>query len=83
MLLLTYFGKTPNLRLYSNMSLMSTSAALGPAVGGWARDTYGGFVGLFLVCAATAGVMLAATWFMKPPVYRRLPEPTALQGEAA
>jgi cyanate permease len=61
----------------------STSAALGPAVGGWARDTYGGFVGLFLVCAATAGIMLMATWFMKPPVHRRLREPTGLQGEAA
>jgi hypothetical protein len=24
-----------------------------------------------------------ATWFMKPPVHRRLPEPTGLQGEAA
>ena len=30
MLLLAYFGKAPNLRLYSIMSLMSTSAALGP-----------------------------------------------------
>ncbi len=73
----------PNLRLYSIMSLMSTSAALGPAVGTWARDTDGGFVGLFLVCAATAGIMLMATWFMKPPVHRRLPVPTGLQGEAA
>ena len=83
MLLITYFGKGPNLRLYSIMSLMSTSAALGPAVGGWARDTFGGFVGLFLVCAATAGIMLVATWFMKPPVYRRLSPEAVLQGEAA
>jgi len=83
MLLITYFGKGPNLRLYSIMSLMSTSAALGPAVGGWARDTFGGFVGLFLICAATAGIMLVATWFMKPPVYRRLPQEAVLQGEAA
>ena len=83
MLLITYFGKGPNLRLYSIMSLMSTSAALGPAVGGWARDTFGGFVGLFLVCAATAGVMLVATWFMKPPIYRRQAAGAVLQGEAA
>jgi len=83
MLLITYFGKAPNLRLYSIMALMSTSAALGPAVGGWARDTFGGFVGLFLLCGATAAIMLAATWFMKPPVFRRPTAEAGLQREAA
>jgi len=83
MLLITYFGKKANLELYSIMALMSTSAALGPAFGGWARDTFGGFVGLFLFCAATAGIMLAATWFMRPPVLPGPREDPALQGEAA
>jgi MFS family permease len=83
MLLITYFGKTANLELYSIMSLMSTSAALGPAFGGWARDTFGGFVGLFLVCAATAAIMFLATWFMRPPALQPDPEAAPLQGETA
>jgi MFS family permease len=83
MLLITYFGKKANLELYSIMSLMSTSAALGPAVGGWARDAFGGFVGLFMVCAATAAIMLVATWFMHRPTLQQDPQTSPLQGEAA
>jgi MFS family permease len=67
MLLLTYFGKRPNLELYSLMCLISTSAAIGPACGGWARDTLGSFSGMFLLCAAVTFAMLVATVFLKPP----------------
>ena len=67
MLLLNYFGKRVNLELYSIMSLISTLAAVGPAVGGWARDTLGGFSGVFLLCAAATAVMLVANVLMSPP----------------
>ena len=67
MLLLTYFGKRPNLELYSLMCLISTTAAIGPAFGGWARDTLGSFSGMFLLCAAVTFVMLLATLFLRPP----------------
>ena len=67
MLLLTYFGRRAYLELYSIMCLLSTAAALGPAVGGWARDTLGSFAGVFLLCALAAFVMLIATVFMTPP----------------
>jgi MFS family permease len=67
MLLLTYFGKRAYLELYSIMCLISTAAAIGPAVGGWARDTLGSFAGVFYLCALAALVMLVATAFMKPP----------------
>ena len=67
MLLLDYFGKRANLELYSLMCLISTSAAAGPAFGGWARDTLGGFAGVFLLCAATTLVMLIVTLFLAPP----------------
>ncbi len=67
MLLLTYFGKRPNLELYSLMCLISTSAAIGPAFGGWARDTLGSFAGMFLLCAAVTFAMLVATVFLSPP----------------
>jgi MFS family permease len=67
MLLLTYFGKRAYLELYSIMCLISTAAAIGPAVGGWARDTLGSFEGVFYLCALAALVMLVATAFMKTP----------------
>jgi MFS family permease len=67
-LLYNYFGKRPNLELYSIMCLLSTSAALGPAFGGWARDTLGSFAGVFLLCALATLAMLVATLFMTPPV---------------
>jgi MFS family permease len=67
MLLLTYFGQRAYLELYSIMCLLSTAAAVGPAAGGWARDTLGSFAGVFYVCALTAVIMLVATAFMRKP----------------
>lgn len=83
MLLLRYFGKAPNLELFSIMCLISTSAAIGPALGGWARDTLGSFTLMFLVCAAFTGVMLVATVFMRPPVLAGRAEPDAQPEHAA
>jgi MFS family permease len=70
MLLFNYFGRRPNLELYSIMSLISTSAALGPAFGGWARDAFGGFTALFLLCAGATLIMLVAACFMTPPAFK-------------
>ena len=67
MLLLNYFGKRANLELFSIMSLISTLAAIGPAFGGWARDTLGSFAGVFLLCSLATLLMLVATAFMTPP----------------
>lgn len=67
MLLLTYFGRRAYLELYSIMCLLSTAAALGPAVGGWARDTLGSFAGVFYLCALAALALLIATLFMRAP----------------
>ncbi len=67
MLLLTYFGHRAYLELYSTMCLISTAAALGPALGGVARDTFGNFSGVFFACAFAAFVMLIATVAMSPP----------------
>jgi len=55
------------------MCLISTSAALGTAFGGWARDTFGDFVGLFLLCAAITLVWLIATALMRPPALAPAP----------
>jgi MFS family permease len=66
-LLLDYFGKPPNLELFSIMCLISTSAAVGPAFGGWARDALGSFNGMFWLCAAITAAMLAAAVFLRAP----------------
>jgi MFS family permease len=67
MLLLTFFGRRAYLELYSIMCLLSTIAALGPAVGGWTRDVFGSFAGVFHLCSAAAFVMLVATVLMRVP----------------
>ena len=67
-LLLQYFGKKANLELFSIMCLLSTVAAAGPAVGGWARDTWGSFTAMFAICTVITVAMLIATVFLKPPV---------------
>ncbi|MHB8286378.1 MAG: MFS transporter [Caulobacteraceae bacterium] len=77
MLLMNYYGKRANLELYSVMCLISTSAALGPAFGGWARDTLGSFASVFLLCAAATLIMMIATLIMRPPVFRAAKEPQA------
>jgi MFS family permease len=69
MLLLTYFGRKANLELYSIMCLISTSAALGPAFGGWVRDAVGSFSQMFWVCTAFTFAMLIATAFLRPPTH--------------
>ncbi len=77
MLLLTYFGRRAYLELYSIMCLISTTAALGPAVGGWARDTLGSFAGVFYLCAVAALLMLIATALMKAPALASARRPAA------
>ena len=69
LLLLQYFGRRPNLELYSIMCLISTSAALGPAFGGWMRDRFGDFVLTFEGCTVAALALLVAMAFIKRPVH--------------
>jgi MFS family permease len=72
-LLLKYFGKRANLELFSIMCLMSTVAAAGPAFGGWAKDTFGSFEGLFLICGAVTSAMFVAAVYLRPPTLKGAP----------
>jgi MFS family permease len=80
-MLLKYFGKKANLELFSIMCLMSTVAAGGPAFGGWAKDTFGSFEGLFLVCGAITTAMFLATLFLRPPRLQGAPAPATVAAE--
>ena len=66
-LLLNYFGRARNLELFSLMCLVSTLAAAGPWLGGFARDRLGGFEAAFWLFAALAVVVLIAVAAMRPP----------------
>jgi MFS family permease len=67
MLMLNLFGKRANLELYSTMSLISTAAAIGPALGGVIRDQTGGFMFVFLGCGLLGFIFVAALALLRDP----------------
>jgi MFS family permease len=67
MLLHDYFGKRPNLELYSTMCMVSTAAAIGPGLGGYVRDHTGNFIGVFATLAAIGLVLVIAVIAMRRP----------------
>ena len=82
LLLLNYFGRKPNLELYSLMGLFSVIAAAGPTIAGVARDALGSFTGMFLLFAATTLIMLALALIMTVPVFSDGRRRQQLAGEA-
>jgi len=67
LLLLNYYGRKHNLEIFSTTCLIGAVSALGPTVGGWIRDSTGGFTLAFQLCAVVAGVIFIAALFMRPP----------------
>ena len=67
MLLQEYFGRRAALELYSIMTAVSTSAALGPALGGMVRDQTGSFSGIFYVLAGLSLVLFALVAMLRKP----------------
>jgi len=68
MLLHDYFGKRPNLELYSTMCMVSTSAAVGPGLGGYVRDHTGSFVSVFVTLALIGLALVIAVLVMRRPL---------------
>jgi MFS transporter, OFA family, oxalate/formate antiporter len=67
LLLLNSFGRKRNLELFSIMCLVSTLAAIGPYVGGAARDSLGSFGPALWLFAGVAAVVMIAIALMPPP----------------
>ena len=67
MLLQDYFGRLASLELYSVMTVVSTSAAIGPGIGGIVRDRTHSFAGVFVGLAAIDLVLLALVLLMRRP----------------
>lgn len=70
MLLQEYFGQKASLELYSIMMAVSTSAALGPALGGAIRDQTGSFAGVFFGLAAVSAVLFCVVAVLRKPAAR-------------
>ncbi len=67
MLMQQYFGRRASLELYSTMTWISTSAAIGPALGGIVRDRTGSFSGVFMAIAAIEIALLIGLLVMRAP----------------
>ncbi|WP_404478281.1 CynX/NimT family MFS transporter [Novosphingobium sp. BL-52-GroH] len=70
MLLQEYFGQKASLELYSIMMAVSTSAALGPALGGAIKDQTGSFSGVFFGLAAVSAVLFCVVAVLRKPAAR-------------
>jgi OFA family oxalate/formate antiporter-like MFS transporter len=66
-LLLDYYGRGPNLELFSIVNLISTVGSIGPYFGGFVADHTGSFVPAFVMLAVLVLIVLGAVVWMKPP----------------
>ena len=66
-LLLDYFGRRPNLELFSIVNVISTVGSVGPAFGGYIADRTGSFAPAFAILAGLVFLVLLAVLWMKPP----------------
>ena len=67
MLLLNYFGRKPNLELFSLTCLVGAVSALGPTLGGVLRDATGAFGVTFQIYAGVVFLILIAAILMRQP----------------
>jgi len=78
-LLVNYYGPKEAPKTMGTMYLISTLAMLGPAIGGYVADQYGGFAGIFQSYAIVLAICLVAVIFMRPPtlhISSKEPDPT-------
>ena len=66
-LLVNYYGPKEAPKTMGTMHLITTVAMLGPVVGGFVADAFGGFAGLFRTYAVVLLICLIAVAMMRPP----------------
>jgi OFA family oxalate/formate antiporter-like MFS transporter len=67
-LLLDYFGRTPNLELFAAINLISTVGAGGPAFAGFVADRTNSFVPAFTILEVLVLLVLLSVMFMRRPI---------------
>ncbi len=66
-LLLEYFGRKPNLELFSIVNLISTVGAAAPWAAGLTRDQSGSFVPFYMLLAVLMAMIAAVALLLKAP----------------
>jgi OFA family oxalate/formate antiporter-like MFS transporter len=66
-LLVNYFGPSDNPEIYGTYNLITTAAMIGPALGGFVADRFGGFTGVFQAYAIAMLAFVLVTATMRPP----------------
>lgn len=69
-LLLDYFGRAPNLELFSLLNLISTIGSAAPYAAGLTRDHSGSFTPFLLLIGGAMAVMMVLAVFLKRPSLR-------------
>lgn len=75
MLLVNYYGPKEAPKTMGTMYLITTIAMLGPVLGGYVADNFGGFENVFRSYAVVLAMCLVAVALMKPPTMPRVNEP--------
>jgi len=73
-LLLDYFGRAPNLELFSLINLISTVGAAAPFAAGLTRDHAGSFAPFLLLVAGLMAAMMLLALFLKRPTPQSVPQ---------
>ncbi len=78
MLLVNYYGTRENAEILGTLNLVTTLAMLGPVLGGFIGDTFGGFAPVFQGISLLVLAILMLTARMQPPRHPRtaLPQRT-------
>jgi len=66
-LLVNYYGPKQAPKTMGTMYLITTLAMLGPVLGGYVADRYGGFAGVFQAYALVLAICVVAVVTMRPP----------------
>lgn len=70
-LLVNYYGPKEAPKTMGTMYLITTLAMLGPVMGGYVADRFGGFASVFQAYALLLAICLIAVVMMRPPQFRR------------
>lgn len=69
-LLLNYFGPDENPEILGTLHLITTIGMIGPVLGGYIGDTFGGFSAVFQSYSVILLLILVAVALMRPPEHR-------------
>ena len=73
-ILVNYFGSKDTPELLGTMNVITTAAMVGPVLGGYIADTYGGFAPVFQVYGVAVMLIAVLVIAMRPPQYTKSPE---------